>query len=245
MKLSSKIIAPVVVVMIFGGIAISAAVGHWKTESDKVPITYKEGEFEGQYNPADIRGSYTFADVADVFEIPVELLVSAFPMDGLDNTGGLRVSELEAAYGATEEGEIGTDSMRYFVALYKGLPYTPADDTMLPAPAVSILADKLDEEQLAEVRARSVKLSAYVQESESTAAVVAEHTTDSAEDRTVKGKTTFAELLDWGLTQEDIEGVLGIEMGDKKTTVRNYVTEQGLSFESLKAELQNRIDLLQ
>ena len=38
----------------------------------------KTGEFAGQYNPADIRGSYTFDDISNAFEIPIEDLGKAF-----------------------------------------------------------------------------------------------------------------------------------------------------------------------
>ena len=48
-----------------------------------------------------------------------------------------------------------------------------------------------------------------------TAPVVEEEESDML----VKGKTTFAEVLSWGVTQEQIEAVLGLPMPSENLTV--------------------------
>ena len=45
-----------------------------KIETDKIPATITESEFAGQYDPADIRGSYVLGEVSDPFELPIDNL---------------------------------------------------------------------------------------------------------------------------------------------------------------------------
>ena len=78
MTLNSKSLAAIVFVILFGGILVSAGMGWWETESTKVAATFTEGDFAGQANPADIRGSYTFGDVEKNFNIPASVLAQAF-----------------------------------------------------------------------------------------------------------------------------------------------------------------------
>lgn len=126
-----------IVAAIFGGIALSMAFGYWKTESTKEPVKIKEGEFAGLPNPADIRGSYTWADVAKAFAIPEGKVLEAFGA----TDPGQKVNSLETTYaGALPEGqELGTDSVRLFAALYTGLPHEPEASTVLPMAAIAVL----------------------------------------------------------------------------------------------------------
>ena len=78
MNLTSKPLAIIVMVLMFGGIFFSSAMGWWATESTKEPITFTDGEFAGEANPADIRGSYTFGDIANSFDVTPEILAQAF-----------------------------------------------------------------------------------------------------------------------------------------------------------------------
>ena len=77
MTITSKPLAIIVLVVLFGGIAFSSVMGWWITESTKQPVTFTEGEFAGQANPADIRGSYTFGDIAKSFDVTPEVLAQA------------------------------------------------------------------------------------------------------------------------------------------------------------------------
>lgn len=152
MKAKSYAVALLVLVVIFGSVAITSYLGQWKTTADKVPAKYTEGEASGEYNPADIRGSYTFSQIQDSFGIPVEELGVAFGVKDPSKYATFQVKELETIYAplAAQGKEIGTDSVRVFVALYKGVPITLIDTTYLPKPAVDILKAKasLTKEQL-------------------------------------------------------------------------------------------------
>ena len=239
MTLTSKPLAVIILVVLFGGIALSAALGAWQTESTKVAATFTEGEFAGMANPADIRGSYTFGDVQKNFGVPASLLAEAFAIPADADPAGFAVKELEVIY-ADLDTEIGTSSVRLFVALYTGLPYDLSTDIYLPAPAVDILhaSGKLKPEQLAYIDAHKVVLDSAPAPTQVTSSTPEAESTE----RVVKGKTTFQELLDWGVPQAVIEGIIGSPLPTASLTVKDYCTEQGLSFETIKAALQAEVD---
>ncbi|HSF83465.1 MAG TPA: hypothetical protein VLA49_19660 [Anaerolineales bacterium] len=137
-------------VILFGGISLTTALGWWQTKTTKEPVKFSEGEAAGQYDPADIRGSYLFGDISRLFEIPLEDLQSAFYLPGEADPAAYAVKSLEEQY-AGQELEIGTQSLRLFVALYKGLPFELSEGIYLPDEAVSILKEHvtLTPEQLA------------------------------------------------------------------------------------------------
>lgn len=125
MKIKSMYLAIIIFAVILVTITATSLTGLWKTTTDKIPVKYEDGEFAGQYNPADIRGSYTFDDIHNTFEIPLEDLGKAFGLKDPALFASFKCNELETMYASlSEEGkEVGTASVRYFVALYKGLPY--------------------------------------------------------------------------------------------------------------------------
>ena len=69
-----------------------------------------------------------------------------------------------------------------------------------------------------------------------------EHTEAESTDRTLKGKTTFKEVLDWGVSQEAIESILDGPIPNPLTKVKDYCTEQGLDFEVVRPAIQAEID---
>lgn len=237
MTLTSKPLAVIILVVLFGGIALSAALGAWQTESTKVAATFTEGEFAGMANPADIRGSYTFGDVEKNFGVPASLLAEAFAIPSGTDPAAFPVKDLEALYAGLET-EIGTASVRLFTALYAGLPYDLSTDIYLPSRAVDMLnaLGTLTPEQTAYIEAHKVVL-------DSAPAPVSSPEPESTE-RILKGKTTFQELLDWGLPQAVIEGIIGAPLPATSLTVKDYCTQAGLSFETIKAALQAEVDKL-
>ena len=246
MTLTSKPLAIIVLVILFGGILFSSAMGWWQTESSKLAATFSEGEFAGMPNPADIRGSYTFGDVEKNFNVPAATLSQAFGVSS-DDPSAFGVKELETIY-AEQEFEIGTASVRLFVALYTGLPYEIVGDLYLPKRAVEMLKShaSLTPEQIAYLDAHAVII-APANTAQGTAQPVSvpqteEHTQAESSDRLLKGKTTFQEVLDWGVPQETIESILGGPMPNPLTKVKDYCLEVGLSFEEVKLAIQAEID---
>ena len=237
MKLKSKHLVPLILVVFIAGIAGTMAFNLWRTEGSKIPAKFSTGEHEGEYNPADIRGSYTFSNISETFKIPLEDLSRAFGLDGVENVAEFQCKELKVLYPEPEEGEIGTDSTKLFVALYTGLPHTPEETTRLPTPALSVLKDKLSEHELQEVKKITVSLSDLKP-------VSSQETAEQAndQDRAVRGKTTFSDLQDWKLTKEEIEQLLGIPMGKPGVTVRDHCTANEIEFSEVKTALQALVD---
>ena len=124
--LTSKSLGAIIFVILFGGVAFTTAMGWWQTESSKKPATFSTGEFAGQYDPADIRGSYTFGNIETSFDIPSTVLAQAFDIQ-TDDPSIFSVKDLEEIY-AGSEFEIGTASVRLFVAFYKNLPFDLSTD---------------------------------------------------------------------------------------------------------------------
>jgi hypothetical protein len=60
--------------------------------------------------------------------------------------------------------------------------------------------------------------------------------------RTITGKTTFQELIDWGLPIDTIREILGSEMPDPSMAIKDCVTSQGMEFSTLKQLLQDELD---
>jgi hypothetical protein len=215
--------------------------GWWATESTKEPATFTEGEFAGLANPADIRGSYTFGDIANSFNVSPEILAQAFGVTS-DDPAAFTVKDLEAFY--LESGyEIGTNSVRMFVAFYTGLPFDlTGEETVLLQSATDILLAKgnLTPEQVSYLETHTVSLN------EPAPAVVepAIETTPVSEesDYVVKGKTTFGDLILWGVQKETIETLIGADMPDPAMKVKDFASANGLDFETLKPALQVEVD---
>ncbi|HEY4693963.1 MAG TPA: hypothetical protein VIH16_11040 [Bellilinea sp.] len=247
MKLTAKPLAVILFVILFGSIIFTTAMNWWQTESQKVPATFTEGEAAGEYNPADIRGSYTFQDIENSFKVPVEDLAKAFAIPADRDAAAYAIKDLETLYAVQAEAgtEIGTGSVRYFTALYTGLPYELVEETFLPAPAVELLKSKatLTVEQLAYLEAHSIALEVPM----TTLTQVPTEEVKLEEENTdtiLKGKTTFQELLDWGVSPEFIVSTIGAAIPAPGVKVKDYCTEANLNFEEIKVVLQAEIDRL-
>jgi len=286
MKIKPSNLSMILLILLFGGILAGSSLGIWKTESSKEPARYIEGIFEGSYNPKDIRGSYTFEEISTLFEIPIEDLANAFQLSPEINAFSFQCKGLESLYSTSKENgfEVGTDSVRMFVALYKGLPYE-LDGAYLPESAADILRNLniLTEEQSDYLEAHTVNLFASDtdmlqttefqdnnEESQNTdTAAIAEKSnigTDTVKssiqaenvqetpsyqpendekqstEKLVKGNTTFREVLDWGLSKESIEEILGSPIPNPAMTIRDFCTQEGIEFSEIKASLQQMLD---
>lgn len=262
-KLTAKPLALIIFVVLFGGIAFTSAMNWWQTVNTKTPVVFAEGEAAGQYNPADIRGSYTLADVEKSFKVPVADLKTAFGVPADVDGPSFQLKGLETLYAeaAAQGKEVGTTSVRYFVALYGGLPFEVTDDIYLPRPAVEILKQhvQLSADQVAYLEAHIVEAigaaapaATQAPAAEPTApaaqpaaapatpdaAPTAAPATAAAAAHTITGKTTFQDLLDWGAPQAQIEKIIGGPLPALSVGLKNYCTEKGLDMETVKAALQ-------
>lgn len=249
MKLTAKPLAILVFVLMFGGITLGAALNVWNTSSTKIPAKFTSGELTGTYNPADIRGSYKFGEVSSLFEIPLEDLKVAFHIPEGVNPAEAQLKTLETQF-ADAPQEIGTDAVRYFVAFYKGLPIDLTVDTYQTLEGAGILKakGKMTADQLAYLEKHTIDVNAGAAvATPAPAGTPAPVTTTPAAEHTstpglIVGKTTFQELLDWGVTKEAIELVLGGPMPPASAIIKDYATSKGLEFSTLKTALQAEID---
>ena len=65
-----------------------------------------------------------------------------------------------------------------------------------------------------------------------------------APDRTITGKTTFQEIIDWGVTLESIQNSIGYEIPFPGVIIKDFAVEKGLAFSDIKTTLQIEIDQL-
>jgi hypothetical protein len=247
MTITSKSMTIIILVTIFGGIAFASAMGWWATESSKVPAAFAEGEFAGQANPADIRGSYTFGDISNSFDVAPAVLAQAFGVQ-TDDPAAFAVKDLESLY-ADRGFEIGTTSVRLFVAYYVGLPFdTTGQEIYLPRYATEILVAKNDltPEQLAYFEKHTVDVGTAnpVVAASPAAPSPSNESAAGSTEYMVKGKTTFGELIQWGVPQETIETLIGASLPEPAMTLKDYASANGLNFETLKPALQAEVDKL-
>lgn len=251
MKLNSFSLAAAVLVLLFGGIGFSTVMNWWQTENTLVPAVFTEGVAAGQYNPADIRGSYSFGDVSELFGVPLADLKIAFRLPDDQDPASFPLKTLETI----SEGlpvEVGTSSVRLFVAFYLGLPYdlVTNEEAFLFPEAAEILKTQniLTDEQNLYLSSHLVDFAPA--EPEETKTPVSEITAipapteHIAPEMTITGQTTFQDVLDWGVPQEVIENILGKPLPNTQSIIKDYVVELGLLFSEVKTRLQSEVDLL-
>ncbi len=236
MKLNSKTLAVALAALLFGGVAIAKVAGLWITESNKIPAKITSGEAAGQYNPADIRGSYSFQDVANAFAIEPKVLLDAFGIQGKTATE-MKNKDLETIYAGAPQ-EIGTSSMQAFVALYKGLPMELTDE-YLPKTAADILLStgKLTQQQKDYLATHTVDLSAISAAPVSGVASGAVSKAAASTEPAINGSSTFQQVLDLGITKAQIESVIGEAMPATNVVIRDWASQKGKSFSDIKIKL--------
>jgi hypothetical protein len=246
MKISSKIVVLSIVVILFCGIFISDSLGLWKTESSKIPATINEGEFAGEYNPEDIRGSYSFRDIENAFGVRPEVIARAFNLES-ENPGDIKAKDLETVYDYFQgDMEIGTGSIKLFVSLYTGLPYLEME--YLPSTAVEVLKEEGKWSDELEALTRDYIIDIEDEPSDMETSIETEDNEDSIIDTDqddimeVKGMTTFADIMSWGIEKEKIEEVLGFEIENENMLVRDECEANGLSFSEVKSSLNDLLE---
>ncbi len=237
MKLKNNQIGVLIVIILIGGIYIAKGFDLWVTESDKIPVKLSEGIGAGSYDPFDIRGSYSFEEISDVFEMDITLLAEAFQLGDVEEAKGIKSKDLESLYGELEDDiEIGNESVQVFVAIMKELDIS-GSDAMLPVSAVQVL--------LAENPNRSEEVLTYLEshqvEAYSNGAIPEIEAQTDSEGLKVNGNTTFSQVIDFGVSKQEIEAIIGGKMPPENQSVRSYCTENGLSFSEVKEALNTLI----
>lgn len=234
MKINEKTIGIFLIILFLVGIPVSKGLGLWITESVKIPVKMIV-EGEEVYNPDDIRGSYGFKDVSEIFDIPMDILLEAFQVPDSIDGNTLMNKDLEARITTLEDVEVGNGSVKLFVAFYNNLPYDfVASDDYLPKHAVQMLKtlDHLTDEQKAYLDSHSATVTWGEADTE-------DHEVSTSFE--IKGKTTFNEVLEMGVSKEQIQEIVG---GDflSNQLIKDYCLENDLSFSEVKIELLSLIE---
>lgn len=66
-----------------------------------------------------------------------------------------------------------------------------------------------------------------------------------ADEKILTGKTTFQDLLNWGVSKEAIREVLGADLPAPAMAIKDFVISQGLEFSTVKTRLQTEVDRIQ
>jgi len=243
MKIKISTLAISMIILIFGGILISSSLGWWKTDTNLKQNNSRYDGIESQLDPAEIRGSFSFAEISDLFSIPLETMAEAFMLPDSVDPQYFYNRGLDGLYGPilAEDQEIGNSAVQYFVALYTGLPYQSSEVVFLPQAAVNILKSQgqLTDEQIKYLNTHTIQidpnelgnaLDSYVEE---------EHDQGEA---LVKGTTTFYDVLAWGVSESDVMAVFDGNMPPTNMLVRDYCTQNKLEFAAVKIALQKLVD---
>lgn len=252
-KVKGTILGLIILVLMFGGIAATSALGLYSTENEKQPNRIEEGQSSGSYDPEDIRGSYTLQEISDLYEIEGAVLIEAFQLPEGTDLSTFKSKDIEALY-ADAGTEIGNGSLKVFVALYKNLPIFLADDYLLE-PAVALIIENnpsLTEEQKVYLEGHTYKIEekpVSAETSEQTAPAETVSSTPEAatppastsEEPAINGQITFQGALDLGITKAQIEEIINGPMPATNLTVRSYCQDNGLSFSEVKAALSELV----
>lgn len=159
MKIKPQTTIIISICIVLAGIIFTIASGLWVTQSTKIPDKLEQSGFSQKNDPADIRGSYTFSEISKLFNVPLEDLASAFLVEE-GNAGEFKCKDLEKNY-ADAPNEIGTGSVRMFVAFYQGLPYDLSGSTYVTDRAAEILKQKssITSDQLSYLESHTVAFS--------------------------------------------------------------------------------------
>ena len=224
MKLKLYLIPMLILVIIFGGIALSNLFGWWQTHVQKTPVKFERGEHQGEYDPYDIRGSYSFEDIERSFDVSVELLAEAFPISDKDFET-VKAQDVEGYY-----GEI--------VALYCDLPFD--GEEALPDTAIYVLERDGKIELGSMVGLNTVdaytKTEFGIEETEAS-----EYITLSEGKFAITGDTTIKEALEHGIMLEDLEKIIG-KIDNENYLIKDVVEANGFSFGKVKDSLNDLIN---
>ncbi|MBN1524855.1 MAG: hypothetical protein JW904_10250 [Spirochaetales bacterium] len=238
MKLNSRIIAPAIIILFAVGISGSIAFNLWQTAGSKSAADIK--------TPADIKGSKEFSIIAEGLGIPLADMLAAF---AITSKTDLKCMELEKFYSGVEGGEIGTDSVKLFASLYTGLPHNPEEDTRLPMQAYDVLKQHIDPVVLESNKSRFIEVKAAAvlpaepqtieTNTASSGAVKSESEThdSTATDAEITGKTTFQDLVNRGVSKQEIEAVTG-PISSLSDTIKSTAEAKGVEFSEWKTPLQ-------
>lgn len=236
MVLKTKILSILIPVILFSGIGLFILAGLWNT-GNKTPTRFEDNQLNS-YDPQSISGSYSFADVSEFYEIPIEVLYEAFNIPNTFDPIDFKAKNLGSIY-ETLDVEIGTESVQTFVALYNNSIYEYSD-AFLPKKAIELILkhnNSLSDEQISYLDTHSVNVVLL----DTNSITLNEEDEEESTVFSIKGPTTIQEVLDAGLTKVEFEAIVGTSVIFTNETVKDFCIKNGLSFSEVKINLDNAL----
>ena len=241
MKINSIAIAIIIVLVLGGGIILTNSLNLWDKKPVYIPPeptvitgdgsspTTTKPDFNTPYQPAEIKGTNTFAEISMMFHVPLDDLGIGFGIMEERNWQDLKARELKAIYtNLPSNVKLETESVRIFISFYTGKAYKYSHTAYLPQPAVDILKQKakLTVEQVAFLDSHT-----YTTGMATSSGV-------SKYKHVVTGETSFRTLLGWGIPAVEIERIIGGKIPDLDTSIRDYASQQDKDFLMLVSDIQ-------
>ena len=182
-----------------------------------------------------ISGNTSFLEVSQVFEIDEVVLREAFCLEENVDLYSFETRDLEHYYQNLDESvEVGNEAVQAFVALYKGLDFD-LEDIYLTTDGIALLQEfgKLNTEQSQYFETHSVEI---------TEVSLVDVEGDEESDGNYSGNTTIQDVINSGISLEEIETITGVQVTDVYLLLRDFAEGNGLSYGGLKEDLSAYYD---
>lgn len=236
MKIKSIHILLAIIIIIGGGIFLASELDLYNTTRVKSP----RKTAEGIYDIIDMRGSHTLEEIEKYYQLPASSVVEAFGLRTDTNPILFQLKDMKEIFKPVELEEeeyvVETDTIKVFASLYLKIPFVSNETFYLPGKTVNYLieSDKLTGEEKEYWQGHTFKLE-YLDSKYLTASEFSKIVVEEAEGFKVTGRTTIQELLDFGVTEEKFEEIIGFKVPDNKSIlVRDFVINKGLEFGEIK-----------
>ena len=234
-----------IIIILWGGIWFTGQLERFDTSRSVEPMKLTEDI----YDVADIRGSFSIAEIEKFYKVPSQAIIEAFNLEEDTDPSLFLLKDLKEIYQEVEiEGEtyaVETDTVKVFVSLYSDIPYTSEETFHLPESAIEYLIkeNKLSPKEQNYWKNHTFKL-VLIEPGKELPVVEKEETEPPATEEEVKtisitGKTTIAEVLTMGIDEEKFKEIIGLEVPEDKTlSVRDFFASQDLEFSLYKKKLE-------
>ena len=232
MKIKTLIIALAVALVGFGAIYYLEADEEEHSDNEGISLNLSSEESINASDAYSISGNTSILEVSQVFGIDEAILKEAFCLGDEVDLSTFETRDLEHYYLNLDESvEVGNESMQAFVALYNNLDFE-LEDIYLSTEGIALLNEygKLNAEQQGYFESHGVEI---------TEVSLADVEIDSESDDNYSGNTSLQDVINSGITLEEIETITGISISDTNILLRDYAEDNGLSYGGLKEDLKD------
>lgn len=242
MKNKSLIVLLSSLIIIFVGIYLADLLGFWNTTSSSDFTIIDEETQKEVLSIDEIRGSTSFEELESFFGVPAVQLATAFNFN--TNTPELlKAMDVSEAYDYLgEDVEMGTGSVRMFIYMYTGTSMAGLEEIEnIPSTAKEVLENegKWTEELEEMMTGYIVVIDRPPFDTEALSLAKEDHEDETNPGATleIKGSTTIQNLLDAGISIEDIEAELGTEVKNNNLGFKDLCEQNNISFSDAKQNI--------